>query len=326
MKINFFSVMSMLVLSFLSSLVEFGDSLPSASNLALNSPATASSSFPSSFAAEYGNDLNLSTKWASNTSESNPWWQVDLGQSYPVSKIELLARQDIDRDFERSNLRILASDDKSFRSYEILARQENTTFPAYGTWSSDIDNKNSFRCILVSRTNNKGYFSIAEFRVFEGKGNPYVDVHYDKEFMETNNSFTAHTNSYELNYNFKSGGDESIPETGVLMHQAPDQVTIFDNQSGGIGTLTAGFSKTIYYQIYPSTTNSSTDGIMDTYLEKNPLSLTSAANNYLGYDNKTGAYVVSLYSTGSRFYDLAKNDSPSALFTFFNGDKARVVR
>jgi hypothetical protein len=54
-------------------------------NLALNKTATASSS---SSTANASNDGNMATRWSSNVAD-NEWWEVDLGSSINISKVNI---------------------------------------------------------------------------------------------------------------------------------------------------------------------------------------------------------------------------------------------
>lgn len=57
-------------------------------NIALNRPATASSTSSTTYAAAKAFDGIASTQWRSN-SESNPWIYVDLGSTYAVNRVSL---------------------------------------------------------------------------------------------------------------------------------------------------------------------------------------------------------------------------------------------
>jgi PKD repeat protein len=66
-----------------------GAATPPASNLALNKPATASSVESAAFPASNAVDASATTRWASAFSDPQ-WIQVDLGQTYPISRVRLL--------------------------------------------------------------------------------------------------------------------------------------------------------------------------------------------------------------------------------------------
>ncbi|MET8150164.1 discoidin domain-containing protein, partial [Actinoplanes sp. NPDC005259] len=61
---------------------------PPAGNLALNKPATASSTEAVAYPASAAVDGSLTSRWASAFADPQ-WIQVDLGQSYPVNRVKL---------------------------------------------------------------------------------------------------------------------------------------------------------------------------------------------------------------------------------------------
>ncbi|MER7006563.1 PQQ-dependent sugar dehydrogenase [Dactylosporangium sp. NPDC000555] len=66
-----------------------GTAPPAATNLALNKPATASSTESAAYPASYAVDASATTRWASAFSDPQ-WIQVDLGATYTVSRVRLL--------------------------------------------------------------------------------------------------------------------------------------------------------------------------------------------------------------------------------------------
>src|SRR5213076_1296452 len=57
-------------------------------DLALHKPATASSSYSSSYTPDLANDGDSSTRWSSAFAD-NQWWQVDLGSVQQVDTVSL---------------------------------------------------------------------------------------------------------------------------------------------------------------------------------------------------------------------------------------------
>ena len=62
---------------------------PTATNVALNKPATASSVESAAFPASAAVDASATTRWASAFADPQ-WIQVDLGQSYSISRVRLI--------------------------------------------------------------------------------------------------------------------------------------------------------------------------------------------------------------------------------------------
>ncbi|HEV7713895.1 MAG TPA: discoidin domain-containing protein, partial [Asanoa sp.] len=66
-----------------------GGQPPTATNVALNKPATASSVENAAFPASLAVDASTTTRWASAFADPQ-WIQVDLGQTYSISRVRLL--------------------------------------------------------------------------------------------------------------------------------------------------------------------------------------------------------------------------------------------
>lgn len=134
-------------------------------NLALNAPARSSSDFSSGSRAALGNDGNPNTIWASGTEDTGVHWQVDLGRPERVFQVEMVARQDGDQVPSRQNFEIRGSNDPTFASYNLLAAQGPTIFPAKGTWFASVSDSGRYRHIRVVKPQNV-HFHFAELRVF----------------------------------------------------------------------------------------------------------------------------------------------------------------
>ncbi len=87
-------------------------------NLAYARPATASSTYSAQYAPSQASNDRITTPgngpysapFASAMDDTSAWWQVDLGASYPLSKIQILFRQDgVDNPAERQDLQIWVS-------------------------------------------------------------------------------------------------------------------------------------------------------------------------------------------------------------------------
>jgi hypothetical protein len=62
-------------------------------NVALGKPATQSSDYSSNYPARNAVDGSL-TNFADTQDSTQPWWQVDTGQSYPIDQIAIYNRSD----------------------------------------------------------------------------------------------------------------------------------------------------------------------------------------------------------------------------------------
>ncbi|MDF2658652.1 MAG: hypothetical protein K0Q94_1443 [Paenibacillus sp.] len=140
---------------------------PSYVNVALSRTATASSYWDASMHPSKAADGNLSTAWASKPPyTSPPWWQVDLGAAYPIAKLELVNRQDnVDHVYERRNYEVLASNDPTFSTYAVIAKQGNFSIGYKQTWSSRVDDPTPYRYVRVVKNTEIVTLVFAEFRV-----------------------------------------------------------------------------------------------------------------------------------------------------------------
>jgi hypothetical protein len=142
-------------------------------NLALNRPASASSTFDGSLPASKANDgttnINGSSGWSPTSGDTSPWWQVDLGSAQQLGTIELVTRQGLDQANTRRNFEVRASNDSSFASYTVLGSQGNASLVHESTWRLPVANSNSFRYLRVAKTTNE-YFFIAELRAYAPQG------------------------------------------------------------------------------------------------------------------------------------------------------------
>ncbi|HYG76511.1 MAG TPA: FecR domain-containing protein [Planctomycetota bacterium] len=156
-------------------------------NLTLRREATASSNYETTtsrgriFAAtHFGNDGDLNTMWACQDMTGKraqaEWWQVDLGVSCLVERIELVSRQDnFDQPLARANIEIRGSNNADGSEYEVLAKHTGDPFPRRGEWISAVSVKKAFRYLRVVQL-NFGHSGFAEFRAFgcpwSGVGEP----------------------------------------------------------------------------------------------------------------------------------------------------------
>lgn len=137
--------------------------LRSSIDVAQGKPATASSIASSSWAASNANDGNPATGWSARGTDTNAWWQVDLGSATPVSQVQVLARQDIDQATTRTGFQIELSNDPTFATYATVGRQTRT-IPDAGSDSFAVSNSAAYRYVRVQKTDGQ-YFFIADVRV-----------------------------------------------------------------------------------------------------------------------------------------------------------------
>ncbi len=159
-------------------------------NAALNCVSTASSAVDSSHSSYYANDgINDNadyTYWQSAAEDKNAWWQVDLGLSYQISRIEYEPRINSPKE-EKINFEVRASNDKDFASYEVLAVCESEF--SDGKLTIEINPTERFRYIRLAKTDGM-VFSIGEIGFYvnmasliygNDTGNFVTEHHFDTD-------------------------------------------------------------------------------------------------------------------------------------------------
>lgn len=132
-------------------------------DVAQGKPATASSTTSSSWVASNANDGNPATGWSARGTDTNAWWQVDLGSATPISQVQVLARQDVNQPATRTGFQVELSNDPTFATYVTVGRQ-TSTIPDAGSDSFNIATTAAFRYVRVQKTDGQ-YFFIADVRV-----------------------------------------------------------------------------------------------------------------------------------------------------------------
>ncbi|MCC6127383.1 MAG: discoidin domain-containing protein [Pirellulales bacterium] len=137
-------------------------------NLAVEGKATASSTLDSETPASMGNDNDCSTGfWASDKSEANPYWRIDLGTACRISEIDLIAGRTDGQSGSIANFEIAASNDSDFKDSILLDSVGDAEASSSKTvYSKIVDNKNFFRYVRIQRINGAGHFGFSECRIF----------------------------------------------------------------------------------------------------------------------------------------------------------------
>ena len=113
------------------------------------------------------NDGNNGTLWESTYYTAQPtdlqWVQIDLGGFCNISKVSLYARNNAET--ERSNFKILASNDENFGEYVVLGEQGSEAFPGDTTKEFPVSLENNYRYVRLQQTVG-GYWVVSELSVF----------------------------------------------------------------------------------------------------------------------------------------------------------------
>ncbi len=193
-------------------------------NIALNKPASASSTFSDSTLASNANNGSLTTFWSASVTDTSATWNVDLGAIYRLSRLEITTRQDSDQPVTRRNFEVRASNDPTFFTYTVLTSYGEPSLAYTSTLSRDINPITPFRFVRIAKTDS-AYFSFTEARVF-GTTPPPVPA-------PPSNLIVTHTNWHQVALGWL---DNSSDEFGFKLERR--------NVSGGpfieITTATAG--------------------------------------------------------------------------------------
>ena len=150
--------------------------LSTLTNLALNKTATQSTTLggTSGTTAERAVDGNNSGDWAdasiaSTTSESQAWWQVDLGSVQPIESIKIWNRTDCCGD-RLADFYLFVSD-QPFTSTDVTATQSQAGVSSYHTTgqggSPTVINVNRAGRYARVQLAGSNYLSLAEVQVFQ---------------------------------------------------------------------------------------------------------------------------------------------------------------
>ncbi len=138
----------------------------SQTNLALNKTAYSSSVYSTPYDTSKANDGDTGTGWSPTGTDTNPWWEVDLGQAYTLSQIQLVTRQELDQPETRQNFEIWASNNADMSlGHVVLGSQGNSPLPYQATLTVNVTDTTAYRYVAAVKTRSE-YFFISELRVF----------------------------------------------------------------------------------------------------------------------------------------------------------------
>ena len=166
-------------------------------DVAANQFAAASSELSADNSADKANDgINDNssyTAWVSAASDVRPYWQTDLAMGYKISKIEIEARKDCTSE-ERSNFRVLLSNDENFGEYDI-AGECKSDYGKDGAWTVTLESKKRYQFVRVEKISD-GALSIGEIKLWVDK----ATILYGTQASEKNTQqpITDTSTRYEL--------------------------------------------------------------------------------------------------------------------------------
>jgi hypothetical protein len=127
-------------------------------------PATASSEYDPGHSADQGNDGNGLNGWSPAGTDTNAFWQVDLGAPISIDAVEVVSRWGLDQPVTRRSYRVIASADPSFTTPVVLGEVDATGIPHRAIFAAEVSPPVSARYVRVEKTAPE-YFFLGEVRV-----------------------------------------------------------------------------------------------------------------------------------------------------------------
>lgn len=137
-------------------------------NIALNQEAVASSYEQGHYAKDAIDGINDNEEysyWKSAENDYSPWWQVDLGLDYKISKVIIESRKGETAESERNNFAIMVSNNADFSKYEQIAKVEQAYENEY---SASVSGNKQYRYLRIAKLDNKP-LSLAEVKIIVDK-------------------------------------------------------------------------------------------------------------------------------------------------------------
>ncbi len=137
-------------------------------NIALNQEAVASSYEPGHYAKHAIDGINDNEEysyWKSADNDVSPWWQVDFGLDYKLSKVIIEARRGDVPESERKNFQIMVSNNADFSVFDSVANVEDAYENEY---SANVTGTKRYRYLRIAKT-DKEPLSLAEVKVMVDK-------------------------------------------------------------------------------------------------------------------------------------------------------------
>ena len=145
-------------------------------NIALHKSTKQSSNYHSSLGlSKNAVDGNTSGAWGNRSVthtrevENNPWWEVDLGAVYDISKIEIWNRTDCCRE-RLDNMKILIKNTANEAGTPFL--RQNHRYCLGESYPLTFQNNKKGRFVRIQLINPRGILSLAEVKVYGTKADP----------------------------------------------------------------------------------------------------------------------------------------------------------
>ncbi|ANE45237.1 hypothetical protein SY83_01605 [Paenibacillus swuensis] len=136
-------------------------------NIAMNRPASASSSSPGHAPEQALDGLSI-TSWRSGSADSSVWWQADLLESTPIHKLDIRFPEESTAE-ERRQFEVLGANDAAFTHPVKLGEQGEEAVPPGGIASFLVEENNGYRYVRIQKTVSGEPLALAEVKVVPSK-------------------------------------------------------------------------------------------------------------------------------------------------------------
>jgi hypothetical protein len=141
-------------------------SVPIPTNVARNKVIVSSTTFSDYYSAPRAVDGDIDSGWSPTGNDLYSFIEVDLGQQYALSSVNVITRQDIDQANTRRNFEIWASNDADMSiSHVVLGGVGNDGVPYRGAVNANVTGQPRYRYVALVKTARE-YFFVSELEVF----------------------------------------------------------------------------------------------------------------------------------------------------------------
>lgn len=212
---------------------------PDGTNIALNKPITASSSFHT-FVAANANDSNVATYWEGNGNPSQ--LTVDLGADHHITSIVVKLNPASEWSTRTQTIQVLGNNQHSASFNNLVSAQSYTFDPAAGN-SVTIPVTATVKQVRLNITANSGAPAgqVAEFEVY---GTPATNPDLTITDLSWTPSAPVETNAITLNATVKNIGTADSPASSVNFYLGTELVG-----SAPVNALNAGASAIVSVDI-----------------------------------------------------------------------------
>ncbi|MBF0432223.1 MAG: discoidin domain-containing protein [Fibrobacteria bacterium] len=137
-------------------------------NIAKGKSSSSSSIQAEAYPSANINDGNFNSIWASGTTDSVIYCQIDLEKEYKLRQIVVTPwSSNAALPATRTNFEILAANNEDMSGHKVLGSKTGDPFAQDESWTLEVTDTASYRYVRIQRINGAGYFTVAELQVYE---------------------------------------------------------------------------------------------------------------------------------------------------------------